>query len=561
MMVKNKIFKGAQLALVLAAVSPVHAQLPSAADPSRIDPTPKVPSVPTYIPGGKPEILFSSEVEKPANAREVKFVLREIRLEGVTAFKQQELVELYESYINEKVSLDTIWAVAQAITDLYHKEQYFLSRAYVPAQEIHDGKVVIRVAEGYINEIECDRPSESYRKSKIIPHLNKELSAFRPIKASQLESYLLRVNDIPGIAVVGVLQTSTITKEGATKLVLKSSDKKGKGAFTIDNHSSKYFSVYGGTFSYQDSFINSQQTYFAASTSLGGNELKHGSIRHQVAFYPRWKLDLSAGYVNSNPGGSLSADDIVSNSWDASIGLEYQAIRQWHENLAITAKLDGKNTNTDIIKDTTLTRDRIRALRLGATYTVSDGKTSSNYWDIMLSKGMRIFGSSRAGDQNLSRDEAKPDFTKINFTYIRQQYLDQHLMLTGQVGGQLSSAELYSSEEYGYGGPSFGRAYDSSEITGDHGASASLELSYMGLHLQDLSATPYVFGDIGRVWNKDSDGLHAKAASVGFGLKLSHSDAFSSNFGIAWPLMRDIGEPIYGNGRSPRFLFQMKYGF
>ena len=48
------------------------------------------------------------------------------------------------------------------------------------------------------------------------------------------------------------------------------------------------------------------------------------------------------------------------------------------------------------------------------------------------------------------------------------------------LSGQWASGPLYSSEEFGYGGKNFGRAYDQSELTGDHGVAASVEVDYAG---------------------------------------------------------------------------------
>jgi hypothetical protein len=51
------------------------------------------------------------------------------------------------------------------------------------------------------------------------------------------------------------------------------------------------------------------------------------------------------------------------------------------------------------------------------------------------------------------------------------------------------------------------------------------------------------------------------AASAGIGLRLNHSAGVWGNFGIAWPLTREIDTPIYGDEKDPRFMMQIGYDF
>lgn len=130
--------------------------------------------------------------------------------------------------------------------------------------------------------------------------------------------------------------------------------------------------------------------------------------------------------------------------------------------------------------------------------------------------------------------------------------------------GQRASKALYSSEEFGFGGPSVGRAYDSSEMTGDHGIGGSLEVQYTSLEpLNKFKLTPSAFYDLGKIWNIDqgqADGV--SASSAGVGLNLSHPSGITGNLTIAQPLSKAIDTPTYGNnGHNPRVYFQLGWGF
>lgn len=96
------------------------------------------------------------------------------------------------------------------------------------------------------------------------------------------------------------------------------------------------------------------------------------------------------------------------------------------------------------------------------------------------SQGTNGLGASAAGSLNLSRAEGRSDFTKITGTASRPRELGQGLEVTVMAAGHYAGSPILSSEELGYVGQAFGRAYGPSEILGDDGA-ASAELRYNGL--------------------------------------------------------------------------------
>src|SRR5262249_20222041 len=120
---------------------------------------------------------------------------------------------------------------------------------------------------------------------------------------------------------------------------------------------------------------------------------------------------------------------------------------------------------------------------------------------------------------------------------------------------------LLASEEFTIGGPSYGRAYDSSEITGDHGAALKLELRYgettNSAYLQSYQG--YVFYDAGAVWNRDAAGGEPEKqtlTSTGVGVRLNMSRSLFGSAEIAFPLSRDIASE--GNdGEDPRLFFNI----
>jgi Hemolysin activation/secretion protein len=237
--------------------------------------------------------------------------------------------------------------------------------------------------------------------------------------------------------------------------------------------------------------------------------------------------------------------------------MRWQVWRQRTENLSLFLGLDGQNTYSDAF-GVELTRDKIRSLRLRANYDVQDRWSGFNLLNATLSRGLGVMSASDAGDANLSRVQAQPDYTTLSVSAARLQPLPAQLTLVAQLAGQWASDPLFSAEEFGFGGQQFGRAYDPSELTGDHGLAGLLELRYEGLdEWRDFALTPFGYYDIGRTWDEDSDGQTRSAASAGFGLRYRHALGLKGMLGLAFPLTKPIDNPIYGNAKQPRVMFQL----
>ena len=284
--------------------------------------------------------------------------------------------------------------------------------------------------------------------------------------------------------------------------------------------------------------------------------------------------ELYGSSTNAVPGYTLKPEDIKSVSTIVGAAFDYSIIRQRQENLSGRIAFERQDTDSDIL-GTPLTRDAIRALRLGFTYQLADLWNGQNGLNGTLSHGLNIFGASQPGQENLSRAGATSDFTKFNIDVSRLQSIGDNWGLLTALSAQIASGPLYSSEQFGYGGQAFGRAYDNSEIIGDRGINGSVELRYSGISplsteppsglstVYHIQPVPYGFYDIGSVWNIGPDQTmpYASGSSAGAGLRLLSDFGLSTNFGLAFPLTRRIANPIDGNGKSPRYFMSVSCGF
>lgn len=552
----NKTFWVAVAGSLVGAAPGFAVEIPGAADVGRVKPEMKAPAAPAIT--RKDIYQAPSGSAAPKGADQVHLTLKHIDLQGVTAFDPAVFTEFYADLLQKDITLDKAWVIAAQITDYYRAHGFFLSRALVPAQEVERGTVTIQVVEGYVAAVELP---DDLRDIRLVRAMVKKITAQRPLSLPTVESVLLRLNDLPGLSLRSVFEPMTGT-DGASRLTLLHQAKSAEAFVQLDDYGSRYTGPWQASASFHGALIPLQDTTLYGVSSLPASELKYGSIQQRIPLSFAADLLLQAGHSASAPGYNLRAFDIKGDSSVAALGLTYTLLRQRQESLQLHTLLELRNSNTDSL-GATLVRDRVRVARLGARFDHADAWNGVNTYDVTVSQGLSALGASSAHNPNPSRAGAKPQFTKEEITYSRWQGFGHGLNLLLSATAQRASGVLYSSEEIGYGGQVYGRAYDSSELTGNQGAMAMAELRYTGLgDFGGIRGEPYAFYDIGKVWNSAANQPKAaSAASAGLGIRLTSEWNVSGDFTLAQPLTHDATAPLSGNGDGPRFLGKLLYRF
>ena len=560
-----KVFNKSRFFVIAAAgllpLSSIAVTLPGSADSSRVKPFEGKSLTPGIVtPEASSRVLETQAA--PEGAKNIKFTLKSVEIRGNTTFGAAQLGDLYAPFIDHVVTLDIAWVLAAQITDRYKQAGYFLARAYVPAQEINDGVVHIAVVEGYVSEVTVSGVGS---QQGLVKAWVDRIKSYRPLTSRQLEQAILELNTLADVSFRAVLNPPehTNAEDGAVNLELIGSKKSGNGLVRFDNYGSRYLGPYAMGGAYEVGLIPGQKTNLSLQISSPMRELQSAALRQTIPVAPKLSLDATANYTNATPGYLLEVQEIESSSYGGGAGVTYQWRRQRDENLSSRIGFDWRNAQSDIL-GTPLSRDRLRLLQISTAYDGADSWHGYNWMSANVTQGLSGFGASKAGELNLSRAEAKPDFTKLLIHGARLQQIGKGLQALASFEGQLASGSLYASEEFGYGGQSFGRAYDNSEITGDHGVSTSLELQYMAITpWMGITPLPYAYYDIGAVWNED-DSQPAKedASSAGFGIRAVSDTGANAQLGLAFPLTRAASAPIYGhNGKAPRLLADINYTF
>ncbi len=500
----------------------------------------------------------------PISAAKSGFILRSVTVVGATAFTQSRLAAITAEYIGLKVDMTTLDHLAARITQAYRDEGYLLSRVIVPPQTVVAGSASIMVIEGYVSAVTLEDPNGllALDALRIVASTVAKIKAMRPLHGPTLERYLLLLNRLGGVEAEAIISAlpgnNALPRAVALTLRLKRIDR--ETSYTLNNHGSRFAGPLqlSGKGSFGTPLVAFDSARLDGLVSAPLNEVRYlGGAYDMPLNEEGLTLELSGSLSRSAPGFTLKPLEIESASRAVAFGFSYPLICSRRQNLTLRTTLDAKNITTKSL-GAELSRDRVRAARLAAQYDRQDS-WGQTVMMMRLSHGLDALGARKTGSINLSRAEGRSDFTKVEASLSRLHVLPGEFQAVGSLEGQYASSPLLSSEQFGYGGQAFGRAYDSSEILGDRGVAFSLELRYAGL---PVNVQPFGFYDVGKVFNQDhSGGLDQSGASAGLGGRFRLGGPVRGEAYVAWPLTRPIGTPITGNETSPRLNFSLTASF
>ena len=539
-------------ALVLAVGSQWAAAqtLPGSVQPGRDRPAPEVPTQPDF--DFRIEAPHRSPV--PRAVDQVDFQLQDIRIEGGTRFPAAVFHALYQDLLGKTVTLADILDVADKIEKLYRDAGYILVRAYVPPQQVSDGTFTINIIEGKIANIRV-RGGYPATQAQVKAYLDKTVGV-TPLPLATMERGLLLANDLPGVAATGVL-TPAQDIPGASDVVVDIAQRRFTGGLGVDNRGSRFSGRWTLAGDVQvNSLLGDDQLAGSLTTSPDASKQIAGQLRYRRAIGDDGLIATLTGTVtHGQPGSTLKAFEVLTDSWAAGFRLTYPIIRSRRQTLQIDGGFTAQNADVNIL-GTGLSRDEWRVVDISATYLRSNWLGGSLATSIDVAQGLPVFGATASRSPSLSRKGGVTDFTKITGFMRYSALLGSGFsgVLTAQ--GQYAFSPLITGEQIAFGGLQIGRGYDPGGITGDHGIGGSAELRYdtgpLGSLLLNLE--PYAYLDSARTWYiqrgaaADPDLINQYIVSVGGGLRASFPHNLTGSLEVSRTLNAVAGSD--GNKRA-----------
>ena len=507
-----------------------------------------------------PSVVSPYQPQQPDDAAAIEFQLTGIVLDGASTISPTSLSALYADKIGTTVQLSEIFTIARDITKEYAKAGYPLSLAYVPIQEIENGKVRIRIIEGYIGEV--DVSAAPMRTQARLKRLGAKITAERPLTQRSLERYLLLANAIPGLSVTGVLERAS-SPESGVKMTLKVAQKRFNVAAGVNNRASRAVGreQFNGKLSVSNLITGTDSFRFLAVQSIKLDELTYFAAGYSTVLTTEGlTLDLAATRSEAAPGIPLLRDlGFETNGWTAGAALSYPLILKRDMQVTLRGAMNWKEFQSAFgVAPNTL--DTLWTSEFSAAAKFKDRWNGNNSVGVKLVRGWDIFDATEAGSPLASRAGAGGEFLAFIVDVGRTQKLADRVNLAFSAKAQTANNPLLSSEQCGYGGAGFGRGYDPFEIAGDKCITGILELNAAPAFLRrgKFSAAPFVSIDAGAVRQNGplavGESRTASLYSLSAGARMKLTKYLSATAEVGVPLKGVVSQE---GDDDPRFFFSV----
>jgi hemolysin activation/secretion protein len=490
---------GGQKLLISMIVATLGAMpiMQTASAQSNVAPTPGS----VIAPVDKPVVQPKSAPENPLKssdddgfkppASSTKIEVRQFKLSGNTLFGDEVLLAVIQRYIDTPITLEQLYQAADEVQRFYRQQGYLLASVYVPAQKVSSGTVRLEIIEGRISAILIDGDLDSYRPDFLL-ELFGTANLGDVVTQAMLEERILLLNDLPGLAAKAVIAPGS--EYGTSDIVIQVEEDRSAVVLRANNYGRE---------------------------SLGEARVEAGWLYVNL-FAQGDQLNLSAIVAEDSRMNFLRADyDALLNSLGTRVGASISAFEYDVDTDAIdlSGVLDGDGTNLRFFVNHPLIRklrnqlDFTAALRFNETSEDGDLAFSTDttevelldlslHWQPLHRNGsfsslVATFTSNFEDNPDGLKDDAVKAKFAVDYSFI--------LPFAGTWFWQLGADLVYSDEplpdieRYRLGGPGNVRAYPATEIAGDRGARASLDLGKRFSLSAKTSMITRLFVDAGEV--------------------------------------------------------------
>ena len=441
----------------------------------------------------------------PLETSDVQVTLNSVAFRGATAVSEAELRDAYAEYIGKPQPVSVICRIRDRAARIVF-DSGVLARVEIPEQRIAAGALVLEVIEAHVVNVRV-RGDVGPAQAAVERYAEK-LRGMKPFDMARAQRYLLLASDVPGLRVRAAIRPSTSAERGAVDIDLNVTREGPSAIANVQNTGSKSVGRWGG-------LVRGDlagYTAFGESTSL--------TAFHTLDSNEQWLVQLAQSarfgsegltargaltYGESRPGEALKPLDLKSRSLVGNLEVAYPVIRSRIQNLNLAGGLDIVDQKTRAGGIGLLSEDKLRVV-----YARADGDYRTEVAQrpvlltggITLRKGLSVLGGSEAGDNFLTRSNAKPEAWAVKAQGGADFAFTDRLTGAVRAQAQYSDDVLLPYEQMSLGGLTVGRGYDPAALLGDKGVSAAFEVRYGPTQLHPkLLASPYAFFDAGYVAN------------------------------------------------------------
>jgi hemolysin activation/secretion protein len=501
-------------------------------------------------------------------------------MEQVTEPDVQRLIWLVRDLKEKRgLTLGQIDAIAEQLTIYYRKRGFFLTKVYIPAQEVRDGVVGLTVLEGKLGKVSVSG-NQRY-KSKLIAKAFDNL-LYHPVNESDIEQKLYLLNDYPGLDVYGYFKAGD--QVGDTQLNIEVRNEKSWSAmFRYDNHGSELTGrhrLYAQA-QWHNPTNNADDVLVGVLQTVDPENSTYGVLKYRVplfseAFYAGVNYSQNQ-FVIGDPRATQGVESLGLSGETTIVDavFQYSFVRSREKNWVGALIVSDKKSNLDSEKFPTINRelsDRVNTYALDLSYD-SLGKKSRILHQL---NGHLTYGQIKEG----AKQDQQDTFSKFNYFYSFLAFarlpwtkLDTRLVLKST--GQYTNAALPPVEQFALGGPNLVRAYPVNQYSTDSAFYAGADwifsvprfmnfrisenLRFANL-VQPFLFVDYAYGELNAFGDVGKE--HADLSGYGFGLQFNYKGGIAGNLQFAKPISSSFSnETVVEPEKDWRLVADFQYVF
>jgi hemolysin activation/secretion protein len=413
---------------------------------------------------------------------------------------QEFLVDQGNKFLKRQVSstdspafsLCNLRAMASSLTQLHQQRTgQALSRVLIPAQDITDGVLDLKVLEGRLEAYSVrralsnaegqyelvvtddaqNRETVEALKLMLDPYLNK------PLLSRDLERAMLLVGEITGQQISGTLGPGQQSMGTVLDLEVRP-ERSWQASMSVDNYGSPSIgrNQLAGSLGKSGLLRPSDRLSLTYFTSQDHSALHSWGLSYDTPVgMSGWRAGVRSALTQYAIAGELASAQSRGDAGVVSVYASYPVVRALHAR----TDLNLGYSNVDL-KDTTSAGANARQAHVlwGDIRGVSRDSLGSNGWGVGLTAGQLRFDT----DQQTSADAAglrrNGDYLVLNYDYKRQQLLAHGFDAIFSLRGQVASKNLDSYHKLSLGGVNGVRAFVNGEASADRGYISRIELGY-----------------------------------------------------------------------------------
>ncbi|MFJ2984695.1 MULTISPECIES: ShlB/FhaC/HecB family hemolysin secretion/activation protein [unclassified Pseudomonas] len=489
----------------------------------------------------------------PGLPADTRLVLHKVRFEGGTVYPLSELREHYQPLIGHTITVGELQQFTERLTQRYQRDGYPLSYAYLPPQDLADGRVHVVLVEGYIHDYELlgdIGPTADYLKQVMA-----RLQAERPLTQETLERAIGLAQRIPGLTV----QADVAAAQGpddTTHLTLHVQRRPLDAAVTLNDGSREDPQALF-------TFSSNAQTRFAeqltASVVLPPGE---DHTLYQRLDYSQYldaqgsQLLLSAARYRSESGtrvrleeGADQAPRRESERYSIGLGQALMVVR--NEWINVSGRLYSVSEHIEDRRGGQQEYDTyVRALSFEGDWRKADAHRL-RIVSAGVYQGLDYLGARSDADYDM-------DFLRFRVSGLQSEQLFENWQGVASAALYWSDDRLPDSERAVFGGQLFGRGYPRDQAAGDKGWGVAYELNYSVRRGRGWlkRVQPYAVLDAAEAWYNGGPFADAHLSSVALGVRLGAGSHGNVALEVAKPLA-DVA--LDSLSRRPRLMLSISY--